>query len=252
MTTIPRILIVDDDAIISHLISTMLQKKGYNVVGIVTTGEEAVGKSAELNPDLVIMDINMPGAMDGLEAAQYIYRLFNYPVLIITGITDEKRLGQVRYSHSCGIVFKPFTATEISTNVDLAITNHSSRPGGKEKSLVGDPKKIMDLPEGILIMDKHGRIIFFNTFATWLIDIPAAQILMKRWRDVMMLINDTTQEELKDPVADAVNHLAGVFYDTYTAMVTTTCKRRHVKVAVRPILDADGKLFAAQMSIKEK
>ncbi|MFA4823568.1 MAG: response regulator [Methanoregula sp.] len=252
MASIPRIMIVDDDTIITHLISIMLQKKGYNVVGTVTSGAEAIGKSVELNPDLVIMDVNMPGAMDGLEAAQYIFQLFRYPVVIITGLSDEKRLERVRHSHSYGIVFKPFTAIEISTSVDLAITNHSNQPGGPEQYPVGDPKKLMDLPEGIFIIDKRGRIIFFNTYATWLVDIPAGQILMKHWRDVLMLINDTTQEELKDPIADAINHLAGVFYDTYTAMVTTTSKRRQVKVAVRPILDTHGKLLAALMSIREK
>jgi CheY-like chemotaxis protein len=252
MASNSRIMIVDDDTIITHLISTMLKKKGYNVVGTVTSGEEAIGKSVELNPDLVIMDVNMPGAMDGLEAANYIFQLFRYPVIIITGISDEKRLERVRHSQSYGIVFKPFTVIEISTSVDLAIANHNNRSNGPEQYPVGDPKKLMDLPEAILIMDKRGRIIFFNTYATWLVDIPSGEILMKHWRDVLMLINDTTQEELKDPVADAVNHLSGVFYDTYTAMVTTTSKRRLVNVAVRPILDTRGKFLAALMSIKEK
>ena len=50
--------------------------------------------------------------------------------------------------------------------------------------------------------------------------------MMKHWREVLMLINATTHEEIKDPVSDAINHLAGVFYDTYTAMVTTTSKCR--------------------------
>jgi CheY-like chemotaxis protein len=245
-------MIVDDDTIIIHLITTMLQKKGYNVIGSVTTGEEAIGKAAELNPDLVIMDMNMPGAMDGLEAAHYIFQLFRYPVLIITGIQDEKRLEQVRHSQSYGIIFKPFSVIEISTSVDLAITNHSNLPKGPEQYPVGDPKKIMDLPEGILIIDKRGRIIFFNTYARWLVDIPDEQILMKHWRDVLMLINETTREELKDPITDAINHMTGVYYDTYTAMVTTTSKQRQVKVVVRPILDTGGKILAALMSIKEK
>jgi hypothetical protein len=170
----------------------------------------------------------------------------------ITEISDEKRLERVRHSQSYGIVFKPFTVIEISTSVDLAITNHSNRSNGPEQYPVGDPKKLMDLPEALLLMDKRGWNIFFNTYATWLIDITAGQILMKHWRDVLMRINDMTQEELKDPVADAINQLSGVFYDTYTAMVTTTSKRRQVNVAVRPILDTHGKFLAAPMSIKEK
>ncbi|MFZ1128910.1 response regulator [Methanoregula sp.] len=252
MTHPPRILIVDDDPIITRLLATMLQKKRFNVVGTVTSGEEAIIKSAELNPDLVMMNTNLSGALDGIDAAYYIFQLFHCPILFITEIPDEKRLERVKYAEPYGIIFKPFTEIEITTNVDLAIYNHGNRPNSPEQYPVGDPKKIMDVLDGIFIMDKRGRIIFFNTYATWLLDIPAGQIMMKHWREVLMLINATTHEEIKDPVSDAINHLAGVFYDTYTAMVTTTSKCRQVKVAVRPILDTHGKLLAAIMSIKEK
>ena len=61
----PRILIVDNDAIITHLVSTMLQKKGYTIAGMVNTGGEALIKTAELGPDLVIMDANLPGSWTG-------------------------------------------------------------------------------------------------------------------------------------------------------------------------------------------
>jgi hypothetical protein len=68
----------------------------------------------------------------------------------------------------------------------------------------------------------------------------------------MMLINDKTEEQLKDPVAEAANHMSGVIYDAGTALVTTTSKRRKVKVNVRPVLDSSGKFLAVLMSIKEK
>ena len=82
----PRILIVDNDAIITHLVSTMLQKKGYTIAGMVNTGGEALIKTAELGPDLVIMDANLPGSLDGVDAAHYIFQLFHVPVVIVTGI----------------------------------------------------------------------------------------------------------------------------------------------------------------------
>ncbi|MGB7789124.1 response regulator [Methanoregula sp.] len=252
MVSTPRILIVDDDAIITHVLSTMLQKRGYTIAGTASSGAEAIMKSAELMPDLVMMDVNLSGAMDGMDAAHYIFQLFHCPLIFITGISDEKQLERVKYSQPYGIIFKPFTAIEISTNVDLAIYNHSNRPSGPEQYPAGDPKKIMELLEAILIMDKRGRIIFFNPYAAWLLDIPANRILMKHWRDVLMLINEQTEEQLKDPVTDAANQMAGIFHDSNTAMVTTTSKRRKVKVSVRPVLDTRGKFLAVFMSIKEK
>jgi len=252
MASTPRILIVDDDAIIVHVLSTMLQKKGYLVAGTATTGADAIMNAAELMPDMILMDINLVGTMDGMDAAHYIFQLFHFPIIFVTGISDEKRLERIRVSQPYGIIFKPFTYLDISMNVDLALHNHSARPRGTAEFPAGDPKKLMEMHEALLLLDRNGRIIFFNPFAAWLIDLPAGQILNRHWRDVLMLINDSTDEQLKDPVADAVTHGAGVYYDTNTAMVTTTCKRRNVKVAARPVLDSRGKLLTVQMSLKEK
>jgi len=78
MPSTPRILIVDDDSVITHLISLMLQNKGYNIVGKVTSVEEAVVKSADLNPDLIIMDIRLSGAMNGIVAAYTIFHSLSF------------------------------------------------------------------------------------------------------------------------------------------------------------------------------
>ena len=252
MPPVPRILIVDDDPIITRLVSTMLQKKGCNVVGIVTSGEEAIIRSAELNPDLVIMDIRLSGKLDGMDAANYIFQFFHYPIIFITGISDEDLLERAKYSQPYGIVFKPFTQAEISTNVALALYNHSNRGKHRDTYPAGDPKKMMDALEAVIITDKRGRVIFVNTYAAWFVDIPRDQFMMRHWREVLMLINDQTGEELKDPVAESVMQQAGVTYNSNTAMVTTTSKRRKVSVAVRPVKDDHDRLLAVLMSIREK
>jgi len=230
----------------------MPPKKGYHVVGVVKSGEESILKAAELNPDLVIMDVSLAGEMDGLDAAHYIFQLFQYPIIFITALSEEDLLERAKYSQPYGIIFKPFTMVEISTNVDLAIYNHGNRCRTLERYPAGDPKKIMDALEAIFITDKRGRIIFFNPYAAWFADIPPEQILMKHWRDILMIINDTNDEEHKDPVDEAARQMAGVNLDSNTAVVTTTSKRRKATVTVRPVKDDHEKLIAVIMSIKEK
>ena len=117
---------------------------------------------------------------------------------------------------------------------------------------LGDPRKMMDAHEADILLDKRGRIIFLNTFGAWFVDVPLAQALMRHWRDILMLINDQTGEELKDPVTEAAQQMAGIVYDSNTAMVTTTSKRRKVSVAVRPVKDDHERLLAVHMSVKEK
>jgi CheY-like chemotaxis protein len=248
----PRILIVDDDTIITHLISTMLQKKGYNIVGIITSGEEAIIRSAELNPDLVIMDIRLAGKLDGMDAARYIFQLFHYPIIFITGISDEEHLKCAKYSQPYGIVFKPFTPVEISTNVDLALYNHNNRGKHLNTYPAGDPKKMMDAMEAVIVADKRGRIIFFNTYGAWFVDIPRDKLMMRHWRDAFMLINDQTGEELKDAVAEATQQMACITLTTNTALVTTNGKRRKVNFSVRPLKDDHDRFLAVLISVREK
>ena len=69
MVPVPRILIVEDDEIISNLITTMLEHMGYSVVGKTGSGEESILKSAKLETDLVLMGIHLSGQMNGITAA---------------------------------------------------------------------------------------------------------------------------------------------------------------------------------------
>jgi two-component system, response regulator PdtaR len=252
MPPAPRILIVDNDAIITHLVSTMLQKKGYTIVGIVNNGGEALLKSAELVPDLVIMDANLPGPLDGVDAAHYLFQLFHIPVVIIAGMNDEEKLARIKYAKPYGVVFKPFTAVEFITTMELALYNHQDQAGYLGNLPLGEPRKMLDNPaEAVIILDKQGRIIFLNTFASWFVDIPAKEALMRSWRDVMLFVNDETGEEVKDPVADVIRQTAATVFDSNTAMVTSTSKRRKVLATIRPLRDSRDRFFAVLMSLRE-
>jgi two-component system, response regulator PdtaR len=252
MAPSPRILIVDDDSVITHLIILMLQKKGCNIVGKFSTGEEALLKSAELNPDLVIVDIRLTGEMGGIATARYIFKLFQFPVIFIAGKEDENLLENAIFSEPYGILFKPFMDIELKSSVDLALYNHSIRKKTLGTYPFGEPNKIVDVNEVIIIMDLKGRIIFFNHYAAWFIDLPEKEILMNYWRDVLMLIDDLTGEELKDPIHDMARHGAVVIHDTNTAIVTKSGKRRKVGVLVQPVMDERGKTIVFSMKIKEK
>jgi hypothetical protein len=76
---------------------------------------------------------------------------------------------------------------------------------------------------------------------------------MKHWRDVLMLIDDRTHEQLKDPVAEAAQNMTGTIFEAgTTAVVTTTRKNRRAKVSVRAVKDDHGRFLAVLMAIKEK
>ena len=247
-----RILIAVDDPIIVNLISTMLQRKGYRIAGTIATSEDTLAKTVDLAPDLVVMDVNLTGSMDAIDAAHYIFQLFHVPVVFIAATSEETKVARIAYAQPYGILFKPFAAIELTACVDLALSNHADRAGMLGKLPLGDPRKMMDNPdEAIIVLDKRGRIILLNLSAAWFVDRDARQVLLKHWRDIMMFVSDANGEEIKDPVTAATKDKAGAIYDSSTSIVTTTSKRRKVILTIRPIQDSHERLIASVMSLKE-
>jgi CheY-like chemotaxis protein len=222
------------------------------MLGVLTNGEEAIMKSAEMVPDLVIMDVNISGTLDAIDAAHYLFQIFHIPVVFMASKSDEEKLARIKYPQPYGIIFKPFAAIEATTIVDLALYTHANRIPALGKLPVGDPRKMMDNEnEAIILLDKRNRVILFNPYAVWFVDMPLKQAFMRHWRDVMMFISDVSGEEVRDPVTEATKHMAGSIYDASVSLVTTTSKRRKVILTVRPIRDNHDRLIAALLSLKE-
>ncbi len=109
-----RILVVDDhDLFRSGLCRLLDEHEGLGVVGDARRGDEAVGRAAELRPDVVVMDINMPG-MDGIEATRRILaRQLETQVLIVTGSDARQDIDAARIAGAAGYVTKDRIAAEL-------------------------------------------------------------------------------------------------------------------------------------------
>lgn len=250
--TIKQILIVEDDEIIASIISQMLEKTGYSVAGKTDSGEDAIMKSATLEPDLVLMDIKLHGLLDGITAARFIFQLFFCPIIFLTAMCDSEQLEQAKSAQPLGIIYKPFTEKDLVSNVELALYNHNIRKKYLGNYPIGDPKKIMNALDSILVLNERGKIIFFNPYAARFIELPDDQIQSRYWREVMMLINDQTDEQLDDPVPEVVRQHIVVRHEFNTAIVTKTGRRRPVSVILQPLLDENKELFGILMHIREK
>jgi CheY-like chemotaxis protein len=252
MAPIPRILIVEDDEIIANLISVMLEKKGYSIVGKVASGEESIIRAAELEPDLILMDINLAGIMDGVTAATYIFQLFQYPIVFLTALCDDQLLDRAKNAQPLGYVIKPFTDRDLSSNVELALYNHTMRKKYLEMYPVGEPKKIIAALDSILITDTRGRIIFYNPYALRFLELPDDQVLMHYWREVMMIVNDQTKEEITDPVPEVIAQMLVVTHEFNIMVVTKSGKGRKAGVVIRPVKDDQHELIGVFIHIREK
>jgi CheY-like chemotaxis protein len=252
MAKIPRILIVEDDEIIANLISLMLEAKGYAVAGKTGSGEESIRIAAELEPDLILMDINLSGTMDGVTSAVYIFQLFHFPIIFLTAMCDDDLIERAKDAQPYGYLLKPFTDRDLTSNVKLAIYNHEIKKNFMDYFPIGSPNKIMEVLEVIIMTDLRGRIIFFNPYAGHFLDLPDNQILMIHWREVMMFFNDQTDEQLADPVPDVVKNLLVVMHEFNVSVVNRSGKRRKASIIARPVKDGNNNLLGVFLHIKEK
>jgi|GEM_PF-3533398 len=127
-----RIMIVEDERIIAGDIRRVLQDKGYAVSAVLSSGEEAIRKAQEDNPDLVLMDIVLQGEIDGIEAANQIRSRFDIPVLYLTAYTDKKILERAKITQPFAYIVKPFQERELYSNIEMALFRHKAERKLKE------------------------------------------------------------------------------------------------------------------------
>ncbi|UUX91315.1 response regulator [Methanoplanus endosymbiosus] len=108
------ILIVEDDAIISMDIEQRVQKLGHKVVGVVDRAEKAFRTIIEKKPDLILMDINLKGEMDGISIADRLYKEMNIRVIYITAYSDAGMKERAEKTYPLGYIIKPIRENELN------------------------------------------------------------------------------------------------------------------------------------------
>jgi DNA-binding response OmpR family regulator len=116
-----RILVVEDDYFVSTYIEAVLGDAGFTLIGTVHAGEEAVQLAVDGKPDLVIMDIRLAGAMDGIDAAREILSLIGVRSLFVTAHSDEVTRARGAIAHPVGWLEKPFNGFDLLRTVRQAL-----------------------------------------------------------------------------------------------------------------------------------
>ena len=116
-----RILIVEDERIVANDLRGRLDRIGYDVVGMACTGADAIALASEHLPDIVLMDITLKGAMDGVEAAEAIGRTSDIPVIFMTAHSDDVTLQRAKLTGPFGYILKPLEERELHTTIEMAL-----------------------------------------------------------------------------------------------------------------------------------
>jgi len=115
-----NVLIVEDEIINAKVLQDFLKKKGYRVMGVVTTGESAIDFVAKQRPDIILMDIELADKLNGIEAVEIINKNSNIPILYLTSQTDKKIVEKARETHPIGYMIKPFSPLQLDITMEMA------------------------------------------------------------------------------------------------------------------------------------
>jgi CheY-like chemotaxis protein len=182
-----RILIVEDEQIVAEQLRRSLTAEGYEVVRTAQTAEEAIAAGSQDPPDLAIMDIVLPGGMDGISAAEQLQQL-GIPVVFLTGYSDRHLIDRAQHTHPLGYIIKPAKPGELAAIVQLALFR-------RERDIAGESEDVRHAPAAqeaddqlrimvagvtdfaIFTLDVHGNVNSWNGGAERMTGYPEAEIL---------------------------------------------------------------------------
>jgi len=179
-----RILIVEDEILVARDTENMLLNFGYDVLGIVRTGEEAVAKAGELSPDLILMDVRLPGKIDGVEAAGRIRDLYGLPVIFVTAHADEATLQRSKRTGPIGYLLKPFEEKELRMTVETALFKWEMDRELREKE-EHYRTLVESLREGIAQGDNEERFTFANQAAHEIFGVAPGSLIGRNLREFL-------------------------------------------------------------------
>jgi two-component system, cell cycle sensor histidine kinase and response regulator CckA len=111
MSNAARVLIAEDERLVARNLERQLRRQGYMVVGLVSTGPEAIQQALEHRPDMILMDIRLRGRMDGIEAAAFIRKQLNARIVYMSAYIDEATVARAQATQPDAFLHKPFSSS---------------------------------------------------------------------------------------------------------------------------------------------
>ncbi len=230
----PRILVVEDEGIVAMEIQNRLSSMGYSVVAAVATGEVAIEKAGQLQPDLVLMDIRLKGKIDGVTAAEGIRARFDIPVIFLTAYADEHTLQRAKVTEPYGYVLKPFEERELHIAMEVALYKHRTERKLKENERWLNTT-LNSIGDAVIAMDSTGLVNFMNhtaeTLTGWSLAAASGQDL---WQ-LFQLFDERTQTALENPVTQALHKGVKVTLGRDTLLITKAGAQLAVEGQAAPI-----------------
>jgi PAS domain S-box-containing protein len=243
----PRVLVVEDEAIVAKDIETCVARLGYEVAGRAKSASEAIRKAIDGKPDVVLMDIRLEGEQDGVFAAREIRRhVCDAAVVYLTAYADDDTLQRAKLTEPFGYILKPFDERELRTTIEMALYKHQMerRLRESEQWLAATLRSI---GEGVLAADRDENVVFMNAAAESLTGWKQEEVAGRKLREVFRL---ETEGDASDPVARARSE-DGAVSRVDTVLLAKDRTPTAVEAIAAPIRDEQGRSAGVVVALRD-
>lgn len=245
-----KILIVEDEGIEALDIQQRLVALGYPMPDIAQSGEEGVRRAVDTHPDLVLMDIMLPGKMDGIVAAERIRSRLNIPIIYLTAYADENTLQRAKVTEPYGYIIKPFQEKELHIAVDIALYKHQMERRLRE-SEERYSTTLRSIGDAVIATDRSGLVTFMNPVAEDLTGWTLHEASNKKLTEVFKVINRDTRQPVEDPGAKVLRQGSAVGLANHTLLVRKDGTETPIDDIAAPIKDEGENLTGVVLVFRD-
>jgi PAS domain S-box-containing protein len=237
-----KILVVEDELIIAKGIEKRLKALGYSVTDTVASGDEAVKLALEILPDLVLMDINLQGGMDGVTAAEQIRSQADIPVIFLTAYADSDTLARAKVSEPFGYIVKPFQDITLKSSIEMALYKHGMecRLRRSEQWLSTTLKSIGD---GVIATNRGGIVSFVNTVAEGLTGWSQRDAVGRHLSEVFRYRERGTSFTIENLIATVIGGGVSFCLPEQTLLTARDGKEIPIEAKTTPICNDKGNIL---------
>jgi PAS domain S-box-containing protein len=237
-----RILVAEDSPVIAGMIRHFLMKCDYSIAGMVTTGEEAVEMAGASKPDVVLMDVELAGEMDGIEAAGSIWQQFHIPIVYLTANDDQETISRASLSQAYGFLCKPIQAEDLHSTLQIVLSRHQfeCRAKENEKWLATTLQCIAD---AVIAADSMGCVKLVNPSAQALVGWKQEEAIGQDLLDVFSVLDCETRQPAECVVVEVIRDGAASLSGRTRILVARDGTERTVEERAAPIVNDSGQII---------
>ena len=244
------ILIVEDQRVVAEDIKQSLSQMGYDVSGIVSSGEEVAAAVESRKTDLVLMDIMLKGRMNGIDAAGQLNNHFDIPVVYLTAYADEDILKRAKTTEPYGYIVKPFDERELKVSIEIALYKHRMERKLKENR-EWFATTLNSIGDAVIATDPEGRVRFMNPVAEDLTGWNRDESLGRPLEEVFQIVNEHTRERVENPVAKVIATGNVIGLANHTVLIGRDGREFPIRDSGAPIRLENGGLLGVVLVFRD-